>query len=243
MSALRTARTRLRTWWRELPAREQRLVAIAGVVVALALLWWVALAPALRTISTARIAHAQLDVQLQQMQALQVQARALQALPRANRDDALRALESSVNDGLGGSVRMQTAGSSATEGVLVTLRATPATSFAQWLTQARGNARALPREIHITRSQAVASSAPVGANVPGSPGGFSGLPSGAMPSPGMRTGPPPGGPVSMSGRMGPPPGGPVSMAGMPATGQPVAASAEALGARWDGTLVMSLPAR
>ena len=31
MSALRTARTRLRTWWRELPAREQRLVAIAGV--------------------------------------------------------------------------------------------------------------------------------------------------------------------------------------------------------------------
>jgi hypothetical protein len=64
-----------------------------------------------------------------------------------------------------------------------------------------------------------------------------------MPSPGMRTGPPPGGPVSMSGRMGPPPGGPVSMAGMPATGQPVAASAEALGARWDGTLVMSLPAR
>ena len=243
MSALQTARTRLRTWWRELPAREQRLVAIAGVVVALALLWWVALAPALRTISTARIAHAQLDVQLQQMQALQVQARALQALPRANRDDALRALESSVNDGLGGSVRMQTAGSSATEGVLVTLRATPATSFAQWLTQARGNARALPREIHITRSQAAASSAPVGANVPGSPGGFSGLPSGAMPSPGMRTGPPPGGPVSMSGRMGPPPGGPVSMAGMPATGQPVAASAEALGARWDGTLVMSLPAR
>ena len=48
MIALRTARTRLRTWWRELPAREQRLVAIAGVVVALALLWWVALAPALR---------------------------------------------------------------------------------------------------------------------------------------------------------------------------------------------------
>ena len=227
MSALQTFGTRARTWWRGLPAREQRLVGIAGVVIALALVWWVGLAPALRTLSTARLAHAQLDAQLQQMLALQAQARALQALPRANRDDALRALETSVNEGLGGSVRMQTAGASATEGVLVTLRATPASSFAQWLTQARGNARALPREIHVTRSQT-----PVGGV--GGPGGFSGLPPGAMAAPGSRPAP------ATTGRSGQPPGGPVSTAG---SAVPAAAGAEALGARWDGTLVMSLPAR
>ncbi len=235
MSALQTFRTRARTWWRGLPAREQRLVGIAGVVIALALAWWVGLAPALRTLSTARIAHAQLDIQLQQMLALQAQARALQALPRANRDDALRALETSVNEGLGGSVRMQTAGASATEGVLVTLRATPASSFAQWLTQARGNARALPREIHVTRSQAPAGGVPSGV---GGPGGFSGLPPGAMAGPGARTGPPPGGLVPAAGRSGPATGRPVSTSGAPAS-----AGAEALGARWDGTIVMSLPAR
>ena len=233
MNALQTFRTRARAWWRELPAREQRLVGIAGVVIALALIWWIGLAPALRTLSSARLAHAQLDVQLQQMMALQAQARALQALPRANRDDALRALETSVNEGLGGSVRMQTAGASATEGVLVTLRATPASSFAQWLTQARGNARALPREIHVTRSQAPAGGVPGGTGVPG---GFPGLPPGAVAPPGYRPASPPGGPVTTTGRSGPPSGGPVSTAG-------ASAAPEVLGARWDGTLVMSLPAR
>ncbi|MGF6526509.1 type II secretion system protein GspM [Variovorax sp. PvP013] len=241
MSALQTFGTRARTWWRGLPAREQRLVGIAGVVIALALVWWVGLAPALRTLSTARLAHAQLDVQLQQMLALQAQARALQALPRANRDDALRALETSVNEGLGGSVRMQTAGASATEGVLVTLRATPASNFAQWLTQARGNARALPREIHVTRSQAPAGGV---ATTPGAGGpvGFSGLPPGAAAGPGSRTPPPPGGSVPAAGRSGPSTGRPVPTAGAPASAS-ASVGAEALGARWDGTIVMSLPAR
>ena len=231
MSALRNFGTRARTWWRELPTREQRLVGVAGTIVVLALVWWVALAPALRTLSTARIAHAQLDVQLQQMLALQ-------ALPRANRDDALRALEASVNEGLGGSVRMQTAATSAAEGVLVTLRATPATNFAQWLTQARGNARALPREIHVTRSQA-APAAAGGAAGTGNPAGFSGMPPGTMAVPGGRP-PPPGGPVSGFARPGATPGGAATATGAFVQAAP---AADTSGARWDGTLVMSLPAR
>ena len=235
MSALRNFGTRARTWWRELPTREQRLVGVAGTIVVLALVWWVALAPALRTLSTARIAHAQLDVQLQQMLALQAQARALQALPRANRDDALRALEATVNEGLGGSVRMQTAATSAAEGVLVTLRATPATNFAQWLTQARGNARALPREIHVTRSQ----SAPANVAGSGNPGGFTGMPPGTMAVPGGRP-PPPGGPVSGFARPGATPGGAATATGAFVQAAP---AADTSGARWDGTLVMSLPAR
>jgi len=40
----------LRARWAALELRERRMVAIAAALVALALLWWVALAPALRTL-------------------------------------------------------------------------------------------------------------------------------------------------------------------------------------------------
>lgn len=176
-------------WWPALATREQRLVQGMVALVLLALLWWVALAPALRTLATAPAAHAELDTQLQRMSALQIQAKALQSQPRANRDEALRAIESSVQQSLGGNAQMQVAG--AGEGVLVTLRGTSADGLAQWLAQARGNARAVPREVHLTRSQA-----------------------GAAPS--ARS----------------PNGTPVA----------VPAPTDAL-VRWDGTLVMNLPAK
>jgi general secretion pathway protein M len=240
MSAPPRIVVRWRTWWRELAPREQRLVTGAAALVALALLWWVGFAPALRTLRTAPAAHAQLDGQLQQMLALQAQARALQAQPRANRDDALRALEASVGEGLGASARMQASAGNAGEGVLVAIRATPASNLAQWLTLARGNARAVPREIHITRSQAgVASGGGLGpgAGVGGAtgPAGHGGTvrgPNAAL-APGVSAAPRPG--QAASGAAFPFAGN----AGNPA----VAGGAEALGARWDGTLLMSLPAR
>lgn len=148
-------------WWPSLALREQRLVQGMVALLLLALLWWVGLAPALRTLATAPAAHAELDAQLQRMSALQIQARALQSQPRASRDEALRAIESSVQQSLGGNAQMQVAG--AGEGVLVTLRGTSADGLAQWLAQARGNARAVPREVHLTRSQAGAAPAPRGA--------------------------------------------------------------------------------
>ena len=67
MSALSDLQNR----WRGLPAREQRLLWLALGVVALALLWWVAVAPALAVLKTAPQQHAVLDAQLQQMQRLQ----------------------------------------------------------------------------------------------------------------------------------------------------------------------------
>jgi general secretion pathway protein M len=69
------------------------------------------------------------------------------------------------------------------------MRATPADTLAQWLSQARSNARAVPREAHLTRPA-------------------QGAPAPSSPSP------------------------------------PAAArAAEPSAVRWDGTLVMSLPAR
>lgn len=185
---------RVRAGWAALAPREQRMVAIAAALVGLAVLWWVLLAPALRTLAAASAEHASLDAQIQQMTALQAQARALQSQPRANPDDALRALENSVREQLGAQAQMQ--GSGAGEGVTVALRAVPAEVLAQWLAQARGNARAVPREVHLTRATA---------------------PGAAPPS------------SSSSSSSSPAPA--------PAPAQDDA------GARWDGTVIMSLPAR
>ena len=187
---------RWQAWWPDLPPREQRLVIIAATVVALALLWWVALAPALRTLASAPAEHAQLDAQLQQMTTLQTQARALQSQPRSNRDDALRALETSVRQSLGANAQLQTGGSN--EGVTVQVRAAPAEGLAQWFGQARSNARAVPREAHLTRA----------------PGG-----GGASPGAFGQTG------------------------SSNAAASAAAAAEAAARVRWDGTLVMSLPAR
>lgn len=142
----------LRARWAALEARERRMVAAAAALVALALLWWLGLAPALRTLSAARTEHARLDAQLQQMASLQQRAKALQAQPRLTRDDALRALETSVRQSLGANAQLMAA--SGDGAATITLRAAPADAVAQWLTQARGNAHAVPREAHLTRAAA-----------------------------------------------------------------------------------------
>ncbi|MBT2303240.1 type II secretion system protein M [Variovorax paradoxus] len=185
-SWLESLEARWQAWWPELEPREQRMIAIAAALVMLALLWWVMLAPALRTLSSAPAEHAKLDAQLQQMTSLQTQAKALQSQPRASRDDAMRALETSVRQSFGPNAQMQPA--AAGEGVTIAMRATPADTLAQWLAQARSNARAVPREAHLTRTAQ----------------------------------------------------------GAPAASSPAAAAArgaEPSVVRWDGTLVMGLPAR
>jgi general secretion pathway protein M len=155
---------RWRAWWPELDPREQRMILGGTALVALAVLWWVALAPALRVLSAAPAEHAQLDAQLQQMNRLKTQARALQTQPRASREDALRDLETSVRQNLGPNAQMQGAG--AGEGVTIALHAAPADALAQWFAQARSNARAVPREAHMTRSTQNAAAAPAAASEP-----------------------------------------------------------------------------
>ena len=71
--------------WARLGARERRLAALAATVVGLALLWWLGLAPALRTLREADSQRAALQVQAQQMQRLKTEAEALKALPRLSR--------------------------------------------------------------------------------------------------------------------------------------------------------------
>ena len=57
----------LKARWAALGAREQRGLALAGTVLAAALLWSVALAPALRTLKTAETQSAQLGATAERM--------------------------------------------------------------------------------------------------------------------------------------------------------------------------------
>lgn len=140
----------LKLRWSRLVPREQRMVSAAVSVIALALLWWLALAPALAVLRVADGQHRGLDAQMQRMQSLQAQAQAFQSQPRQTADDASRLLEATVRQQLGLTARMSVSG----ERVTVTLSGATPEAFSQWLTQARTNARVLPSEARLTRNPA-----------------------------------------------------------------------------------------
>lgn len=147
-NALQTTAQRLNVRWQALAPREQNLVSAAVVLVVLALLWWLAVAPALGVLKTARSQRAALDAQLQQMQALQAQAKALQGQPKMNVGDAARALDASVKQRLGVAAQLSVSGAQAT----LTLKNTPADALAQWLSQARSSANAVPSQARLRAS-------------------------------------------------------------------------------------------
>ena len=142
----------LRQRWEALAAREQRLVIGASVVVLAASLWWIALGPALASLRLANSQHPQLDAQLQQMQSLKAQAAALAAMPKVSIDDARRTLESSLKQSLATSAQMVIVGNRAT----VNLKNASPDALAQWLLQARINARAVPVEVRLVKALPVA---------------------------------------------------------------------------------------
>ena len=152
-----TRQSALQERWRTLAPREQNLVLAAGALVALALLWWVAIAPALATLRAAPARHAALDSQLQQMQRLQAEAQQLQSAPKTGPGDAVGALRTALTQQLGKAAQLNVVGDRAT----VTLKDAPADALAQWLAQARSNARTTPQEARLTRSSAAAAPAAV----------------------------------------------------------------------------------
>lgn len=140
----------LQTRWVALGAREQRLVTIACVLVCAALLWWVALAPALQTLRMAPAQHALADTQLQSMRAMATEATALRLQRSLNYEESLRNLESSVKQTLGAGATLSVSDTRAS----LTLRGVNADALSQWLSQARVNARVVPSEARLQRSQA-----------------------------------------------------------------------------------------
>lgn len=143
---------RLRRQWQALPSRQRLLAATAAGLLAVAVVWWLALGPALALWRSAPHQHQILDAQLQRMQRLQAQARAMQAtaqsLPPLHRDEARRALEAVVRQHLGDAARLTASG----EGVTIVLTGVAGDSLAQWLAQARIDARTLPTEARLNRN-------------------------------------------------------------------------------------------
>lgn len=148
-----TAQTSLAAWrttWERLPPRDRRAVTLAAAVVGLALVWWVALSPALTTLRQAGPRQATLDTQLAAMQALANQARQLKNQPPLSRDDSLRALESATTRHLGEQARLTVLGDQAT----VTLTDVAPQPLALWLSEVRANARITPTEARLTQAPA-----------------------------------------------------------------------------------------
>jgi general secretion pathway protein M len=151
-----TALAPFRARWQALGPREQTLVRWASMLVALALIWWVGIAPALNTLKAAQTQQSALAADLDKMQRLRSQALAIQAQPKIDRGEAVRTLESLVRQRLGPTAQLNVNGDRAT----LTLRNAPAGELAQWLSQVRVNARAVPSEVRLARSGGAAPTLP-----------------------------------------------------------------------------------
>ena len=147
-TTVRAAIASAQTRWAQVSPREQRLVRGALTLLALVLVWFVALRPALATLRSVQSQGPQVRAQLQDMLQLQAQAQALQALPAAQTQDSKNLLEAALPT-LGATAQMSLTSDRAT----ITLEGSSADALAQWLSQARLNALARPLELHLTQSQ------------------------------------------------------------------------------------------
>lgn len=126
--------------------RERQLVGIAGGAVAAALVWMIAISPALQTYRSSSAVHAKLDAELVQMQALAQEAKRLKALPTVSAAAAQTWLETSVKKLGKATVTVQ--------GGRAQVSFTGATpeALAAWLTDARTAAQLLPNQANWKRS-------------------------------------------------------------------------------------------
>ena len=146
-SAWQAARQRIEATLTALSPRERLAVQTAFWLLCLALLWWVALAPAWQTLSKAPERHARLDTQLEEMKRLAATAEQLRqqaAGQTIGRAAALSAIESSLGT-LGGTGQMSVMG----DRVSVSLINTTPQALSQWLAQVRLNARVVPLEAQL----------------------------------------------------------------------------------------------
>lgn len=137
----------MRSRWGALDERERRLVRFAGALVLLALLWWVGLQPALRTLRDTPQRLAEVSTQTQHMQRLAQEARELRDAPAVASAQATRALQAAA-ERLGPAARLNLQGSQAT----LVVQGLPGDVLWAWLGEARSAARARPVDVQLTRS-------------------------------------------------------------------------------------------
>lgn len=139
----------LRQKWARLAPREQRGVRLAAALIAVAVLWGVLLAPALRVLQKAPAQLRALDAEQDTMLRLQQRARALQGQTAVSAAEALKGLQLSIVP-LGSGATLRVLGDQAT----LTLQQVGAKEFAAWLAQPATALRAQPTEVHVQRDAA-----------------------------------------------------------------------------------------
>lgn len=144
--ALRSARDQAAARWRQLAPRERMLVGSAAALLALLLLWMVAVRPAWRSLSTTPAQLDAVELQLQQMQRLANESRELRALPRVQSQQAEEALRGAT-ERLGSNARLSLAGDRAT----LNLSGVSGEALVAWLGEVRSAARARPEEAKLSR--------------------------------------------------------------------------------------------
>lgn len=146
--SLTSALEPLRARWTQLPGREKNGIRLAGLLVLALLLWQLSVGPALGTLRSADAQARALGVQLQAMQAMQLQAQAVQKQPALGFDEAVRALTAATKQTLGASAQLVLAGERAS----ITVKDASPDALAEWLSQARLNARSALIEARIVRA-------------------------------------------------------------------------------------------
>ncbi len=135
-----------RLQWQQMAPRE-RLAAQVGIgALAVLLIWLLLLAPALRTLQQAPAKRVQLEAQLQDMQAMALEARELRALAPVPAAQARAALQA-ASDHLGSNARLVVTGERAT----LSLSGVSPEALQAWLVEVRSAARARPVEAQLQR--------------------------------------------------------------------------------------------
>ena len=137
----------LRARWDQSSPREQMALRVALVVLVLAGVWAVALRPAWTALRTAQAQAPAVHVQYIQVLQWQAQAQALRAQATAPSGEPRALLQASMAT-LGPSARLVALGAQ----MECTFQDADAAALAQWLTQARLQARARPVQAHLSQN-------------------------------------------------------------------------------------------
>lgn len=143
-----TLRAQATAWWRALAPRERQGAMIAAALVGAAVLWFVAMQPALRTLRSAPATIDKLDAELQHMQLLATDSRALRAAPPVAPAQAASALQAAAAR-LGAKAKLVQQGGRAT----LTLTGVDGEALRNLLSEVRSTARARPIEAQLVRSK------------------------------------------------------------------------------------------
>lgn len=144
---LRRAQAQWSAQWATLPLRQRMLLSTAASVVGFALVWSIAVQPALNTLRTAPRDLAALDADLQQMQRLAAEVRELRAAPPLSGTQSVAALRAAT-ERLGSGARLTLVGDRAT----LSVNGADAATLTAWLSEARAGARARVIEAQLSRS-------------------------------------------------------------------------------------------